>query len=77
MNKLLRAFATQAKIEFGKDSYGVYASLPENGDSIPALEKFAELAIRECISYTLADVDDDSEYEQRKSDALRHFGFKS
>ena len=40
-------------------------------------EKFAEMLVLECVSYVLADVADDDEYEDKKQGALDYFGFES
>jgi hypothetical protein len=58
MNERIRELAEQANILIGKDSYGKFAVIPGHekdplnrqgkAESYDALEKFAELIVREC-----------------------------
>jgi hypothetical protein len=50
MNEKIRELAEQAKITF--TDYGSGEFLTEDDISLPRLEKFAELIVRECIGIT-------------------------
>ena len=67
MNERIKLLAEQANILTGKDSYGKFAVIPGHekdpllrqgkAESYDALEKFAELIVKECATAFEAEVD--------------------
>ena len=47
MNTKLLEFVLQSGMYYSKDSYGTYIELPDSGDSVAAIEQFAELVAAE------------------------------
>jgi hypothetical protein len=47
MNTKLLEFVLQSGMYYSKDSYGTYIELPDSGDSVAAIEHFAELVAAE------------------------------
>jgi hypothetical protein len=80
MNKRFLELANDAGIGWGRDSFGIYFYLPDQGQSGPALEKFAELIVRECASIArdtnLEEVEggDSAVLGAARDQILEHFG---
>jgi hypothetical protein len=83
MNNRIRELATKSNIHFAFDSYGEFASMPENNQSLLALNNFAEALILEVIKevesqvfwHGIDTVDDPSWYKAIDR-VKRHFGVK-
>jgi hypothetical protein len=79
MNKRIKELAEQAEILMGEDSYGKFAVVPGHekdpisrqgkAESFDALEKFAELIVKECALVIQKKVGPKSAL-----DVLEHFG---
>ena len=82
MNERIRELAEQANILIGKDSYGKFAVIPGHekdplnrqgkAESHDALEKFAELIVRECADR--ATWAQDTNAKDIGGEVLKHFG---
>ena len=80
MNNRIQQLALQAEILMGEDSYGKFAVVPGHekdpisrqgkAESFDALEKFAELIVKECSNFLKDTLDDHFAAEQLEE----HFG---
>jgi hypothetical protein len=84
MNKRIKELAEQAEILMGEDSYGKFAVVPGHekdpisrqgkAESFDALEKFAELIVRECAQVAFeGDLKRAIGQWGSHSDILKHF----
>jgi hypothetical protein len=83
MNERIKELAEQAEILMGEDSYGKFAVVPGHekdpisrqgkAESFDALEKFAELIVRECANICYGFGESGDGYTC-SAEVLEHFG---